>query len=82
MLHGSQKHTANTKAQRFEWANKNIFSRNLVLVEVSYCFRGGQISDGGPWPGRDKFPRKFGPGGQIFGGAKFPVTPDPHQLLP
>ena len=45
--------------------------------------KGGQISEVG-----DKFPRKFGPpgaifprkfgpggGGQIFGGAKFPVTP-------
>ncbi len=42
-------------------------------------FEGGQISEGG-----DKFPRKFGrgdnfpeiwPGGQIFGGDIFPVTP-------
>ena len=34
--------------------------------------KGGQISEVGA-----KFPRKYGPrGGQIFGGAKFPVTPD------
>ena len=32
--------------------------------------KGGQISEVGA-----KFPRKYGPrGGQIFGGAKFPVT--------
>ncbi len=24
MLHGSQKYSAHTKAQRFEWTNKNI----------------------------------------------------------
>ena len=28
------------------------------------------------------FPRKFGPGGQIFGGAKFPVTPVNYSLDP
>ena len=54
----------------------------MVLVEVSYFFRGGgQISDGGAI-----FPRKYGPGGTNFlgnlargakfsGGGKFPVTP-------
>ena len=76
MRHGSQKYTANTKAQRFERANKNIFSRNLVLVEVSYFLGGGgggQISRGGAYflgnmARRGKFPRKgpnFGGGGQI-----------------
>ena len=44
--------------------------------------KGGQISERGDkfprkyGPREAKFPRKFGRGGQIFGGAKFPVTPD------
>ena len=43
--------------------------------------KGGQISEVGAkfprkyGPRGAKFPRKFGPGSQIFGGAKFPVTP-------
>ena len=32
-------------------------------------------------PGGAIFPRKFGPGGQIFGGAKFPVTPAEPSYL-
>ena len=49
--------------------------------------KGGQISEVG-----DKFPRKFGspgaifprkigPGVQIFGGAKFPVTPEVNPQM-
>ena len=51
--------------------------------------KGGQISEVGAkfpkkyGPRGAKFPRKFGPegGGQIFGRAKFPVTPDESVVI-
>ena len=43
----------------------------MSQLRTMHVCKGGQILA----PPGAIFPRKFGPGGQIFGGAKFPVTP-------
>ena len=60
----------------------------LALIESKLYFLGGaKFPKGGQisyeiWPGGGGiFPRKFGPGGQIFRGAKFPVTPESSKIL-
>ena len=50
--------------------------------------KGAKFPKGGPnflrnmAPGEAIFPRKLGPGGPYFGGAKFPGTPALQQLTP